>query len=116
MFTIIIHRYRNMIETMCNNPGLVEIMQQDLAKNGSLSKWTVDKVIYSTLYCFFFFVNTKKKTNSEIYRAAPHKVQIAVYREIMSEKLTSQGKFNVNSTKILKYIILFYKIYSDSFL
>ena len=48
MFIIIIYRYQNMIETMCNNPSLIEIMQQDLAKNDSKSKWTVDKVIYLT--------------------------------------------------------------------
>ena len=41
-----------MIETMCKNSGLVEVMQEDLAKNGTKSKWTVDKV-----YSIFFIIS-----------------------------------------------------------
>ena len=49
-------RYRYMIETMCKNPGLVEVMQEDLAKNGTKSKWTVDKVY--TLFYIILYADT----------------------------------------------------------
>ena len=45
-----------MIETMCKNPGLVEVMQEDLAKNGTKSKWTVDNVF--TFYFIIFSPDT----------------------------------------------------------
>ena len=41
-----------MIEMMCKNPSLVEVMHEDLAKNGTKSKWTVDKVFTFLFYYF----------------------------------------------------------------
>jgi len=47
-----------MIETMCKNPGLVEVMQEDLAKNSTKSKWTVDKVF--TFLLFYYLLLTHR--------------------------------------------------------
>ena len=91
-----------MIETMCKNPGLVEVMQEDLAKNGTKSKWTVDKVF--TFYYFIICFLHTEQTNSDVFRGISPEVQTAVYREIMAERITSQGIITLYNIYFVVYM------------